>query len=528
MNFAKTLANLLITERNKDARHDVPNMDNMSHDYDIVTSFELGTGDEGQSLRTRQDIYRRWQLMQKDPQIAEGLSLHVTAALGGHESTGDVIFITPHERVRGRGIRAKELRQKVESAARHMTPILNRHAFSLARQAIAYGDSYARIYSDERTGVIDLMNNERTHPPLIQSFVRGEQNVGFFVLEMENWERVVARLTPMQMLRVKMPRIEYVPQMPLTAFKEGAKLIHLDEIGELPVLPDMVGGSFLYPIESVWQDLVISMSGLNNQQIADSVKQAFLTVNMDGMPPDQRKRYTKGLTQVLQNYRDRIKEAFNGGEALYGTAYHVLPTWGDKQSITPVGDLSQRTAPLSSDTLMINLRRIAGGLGLDLSLMGWADMLTGGLGDGAAFHTSAQIMRRSMLIRMALTNAFNDLMALHFGLVYGEYFHQGDYPWQFDFYSDQSAAATEALSNKQARMNMVIMKAQALQSLRELGLSEENLQAILEDDGGMDYDIAVRLSSNLGASEKDGTPPANEPIDEMADDVGDDEFDDEI
>lgn len=247
------------------------------------------------------------------------------------------------------------------------------------------------------------------------------------------------------------------------------------------------------------------MSGLNNQQIADSVKQAFLTVNMDGMPPSQRKRYTQGLTQTLQNYRDRIKQAFDGGEALYGTAYHILPTWGDKQTITPVGDLSQRSAPLSSDTLMVNMRRIAGGLGLDLSLMGWADMLTGGLGDGAAFHTSAQIMRRSMLIRMALTNAFDELMSIHFGLVYGEYFHRGNYPWRFDFYSDQSAAATEALSNRQARMNMVIMKAQAIQSLKELGLSKENLQAILEDDGGMDYEAAQNLASNVAAKEPDGT-----------------------
>lgn len=500
MNFAKTLANLLIAQR-QDATNP-PSIEGLGREYDAITSVELGVGNEGSHLRTRQNIYRRWQLMQKDPQISEGLSLHVTAALGGHESTGDVIFISPHERVRGRGIRAKELRQKVENAARQLTPILNRHAFGLARQAIAYGDSYARIYSNGRHGVIDLMNNERTHPPLIQSFVQGEKNVGFFVMEMQNWEKVVERLTPMQLLRVKMPRIEHIPQMPLTAFKEGQRLMSIDNVGELPVLPDVVGGSFLYAVEDAWQDLIISMSGLNNQQIADSVKQAFLTVNMDGMPAEQRKRYTSRITKILQNYQTQIKKAFAGGEALYGTAYHILPTWGDKQTITPIGDLAQRSAPLNSETLMVNMRRIAGGLGLDLSLMGWADMLTGGLGDGAAFHTSAQIMRRSMLIRMALTNAFNDLMALHFGLVYGEYFHQGDYPWQFDFYSDQSAAATEALSNRQARMNMVIMKAQALQSLKELGLNSQNLQRILEEDGGMDYDAALILANNLGVKEQ--------------------------
>lgn len=134
-----------------------------------------------------------------------------------------------------------------------------------------------------------------------------------------------------------------------------------------------------------------------------------------------------------------------------------------------------------------------------------------------------------MLIRMALTDAFNELMAIHFGLVYGEYFEQGNYPWQFDFYSDQSAATTEALSNKQARMNMVIMKAQALQSLKELGLSKQSLQSILEEDGGMDYDTAAVLADSLdqATSAQDmamlsASPQAqHEPDDEL-----DDEFDD--
>ena len=75
---------------------------------------------------------------------------HVTAALGGHESTGDMIFITPNDQIREGGRRAKELRKKVEREAKHIAPLINRHVFSLARQAIAYGDSYARIYTDER------------------------------------------------------------------------------------------------------------------------------------------------------------------------------------------------------------------------------------------------------------------------------------------------------------------------------------------------------------------------------------------
>lgn len=500
MNLGKTLANMLITGRENARQANLPDIRSVDNRFDAVTQFELGTYDDPKKpKRTRKQIYSQWQLMQSDPQIAEALSLHVTAALGGHETTGDVIFISPHERVRGKGLRAKRLREQVEREAKKLTPILNRNAFGLARQAIVYGDSYARLYTHEERGVIDLVNNEYTHPPLIQAFEQGGDTVGYFVLEMDEWSNAIAKLNPAQMLRVKMPRIELVPQYPLDIWLKGARQIEFDIKADMPVLPAPVGGSFLYPVESAWQDAMLNLVGLNNQQIADSVKQAFLTVNMEGMPPNQQKKYKEGLVKTLQNYRDRIKSAFQGGEALYGTNYHILPTWGDKQTIQAIGDLSTRQSPMNTETLELNLRRMAGGLGMDLSLMGWADMLAGGLGDGAAFHTSAQIMRRSMLIRQAMIDSYNGLFAIHWGIKYGEYFNDGEYPWQFDFYSDQSAAASEMLINKQTRLNTLTLETQALLSLRELGLDKDTLQILLEDDAGIDMEKAAKIALAMTA-----------------------------
>ncbi|WP_019518719.1 hypothetical protein [Faucicola boevrei] len=522
--FGKTLANLLINHREHSHQEQTPSIQAVNKNFDVFTQWELGTYHHKDTpLRTRKQIYSKWQLMQADPQIAEALSLHVTAALGGHETTGDMIFISPSESVRGKGFRAKTLRKKVEIEAKRMTPILNRNAFSLARQAIAYGDSYARIYVNDN-GVADLVNSDYTAPPLILPFEQGGRTIGYFVMEEEKLDKAIAKLEVHQLLRMKMARIERVPQVSLASFTDE-RLIGIDNQADMPIMPSMVGGSFLYPVERAWDDAMISLMGLNNQQIADSVKQAFLTVNMDGMPPNQQKKYKDGLVKTLQNYRDQIREAFKGGEALYGTKYHVLPTWGDKQNIQPVGDLSQRTAPLNTETLMINLRRIAGGLGLDLSLIGWADMLAGGLGDGASFHTSAQIMRRSMLIRQALIDSYNQLMSLHWGIRYNEYFYDGDYPWQFDFYSDQSAAATEALNNKQTRMNTVALMAQSLSALREVGLKKDSVRVILEEVGGLDTEQAEKLAQDLEGQHDDSLPIGSD--ENKADDDFDDNDDDE-
>ncbi|MDO5769021.1 MAG: hypothetical protein Q4P13_05910 [Psychrobacter sp.] len=465
--------------------------------YEILNQYNLGDAkDPSKKPRSRQQIYGMWTLMMADPQISEAMGLHVTAALGGHETNGDTIFISPHPRVRGKGRRASELRKKVEAEAKHIAPILNRNAFSLCLRAITFGDSYGRIYSDSRIGVYGLSVNRSTTPSLIMPFEQGDKTIGFHALEDESTDKAITKLTPKQLLRVKMPRTLEVPQVTLDVWKNNKVLVH-DIRSNCPVLPSEVGGSFLYPIEEPWKDVTISRVGLNNQQIADSVRQAFLSMNMEGMPPAQQKKYRRGLETILSNYRNRIEEAFKGGEALHGTQYHILPQWSEKQIVQSVGDLSQRNSPLNDSTLMLNLRRLAGGLGMDLSLIGWADMLAGGLGDGAAFYTSAQIMRRSTLIRQALIDAGNHLMSIHWGLKYDEYFKEDQYPWQFDFYSDQNAAATQALSNKQNRANTTMMTTQAIMALKELGLGREVNQLILEDDLGMDMDRATKVAEAL-------------------------------
>ena len=504
MKLFNRMAGMMIGHREMKQARLPSSIHEVNHQYDAMNQFELGTYyNEEKTPRTRQQIYTMWEIMQKDPQIAEALSLHATAALGGHETTGDMIFITPHDRIRGKGRRAKELRDKVERESRHMTAIINRHIFALTRQAIGFGDSYARIYTDKHAGVVGLMNNRHTAPPLIMPFEQAGETIGFHGLEEEDYERTIAKLTPMQMLRVKMPRITNVPQMSRQVWQDEKTLIY-DNRYDNPILPSEVGGSFLYPIEEPWQDVTISRAGLNNQQIADSVKQAFLTINMEGMPPKQAKKYREGLAKMLGNYRKQVEDAFKGGEALYGTKYHVMPQWGEKQILQSVGDLTQRQAPLNEGTLMLNLRRLAGGLGIDLALMGWADMLAGGLGDGAAFHTSAQIMNRSMLIRQAIIDALNHLMSIHWGIKYGEHFDSKEYPWQFDFYSDQNAAASQALNNKQNRANTTTIQVQAIQMIKELGLDKETTQLILEDEMGYDMAMAEKIAISIT------TPPPAE------------------
>lgn len=499
--FGGFLSHFTHSARSAQAPAMTANLQNIDSRYENCEVFSLGVNEDKElRRRDRRTILTTWALMQHDPTIAAALNLHVTAALGGHESRGDVVFMTPAANIRNGGNNAKRLRELVQKEAQFLTPLFNEIAYPMARYGFAYGDSYARIYGHKGYGLTQIMCNEYTEAPLIQAYEQGGRTVGFHVLEKdENEQRLITKLTNMQMCRMKMPRYAPVPQFRIGQFVHQRMLAEND-INKLPIVPAEVGGSILYDAEEPWANVQLILQALNSQQIADSVEQGFLTIDVSGMPPEQRAKYRKGLTKMLQKHKNNIRDALQGGEAIWSKAWHVLPVWGDKQVLNAVGDLSKRGAPLSTDALMVNVRRMCGAIGMDMALLGWAEQLAGGLGDGAAFHTSAQIGQKSIHIRTSLTKALNHAANLHFGYKYGYMFQPHEIPWKFEFYSDISAASTEALTNKQTRSNTMAMFTNSLASLKELRLNKQSNFIILSKIGGCDDDEAEILVDALDKS----------------------------
>lgn len=485
-------------------------LQDIDHRYENLEAFSLGTNEDRElRRRDRRTILTTWALMQHDPTIAAALNLHVTAALGAHESRGDVVFMAPAANIRNGGKNAKRLRELVEKEAHFLAPLLNEIAYPMARYGFAYGDSYARIYGHKGYGLTQIICNEYTEAPLIQAYEQGGRTVGYHVLEKdESEQRLITKLTNMQMCRMKMPRYAPVPQFRIGQFAHQRMLAEND-INKLPIVPAEVGGSILYDAEEPWANIQLILQALNSQQIADSVEQGFLTIDVSGMPPEQRAKYRSGLTKMLQKHKNTIREALQGGEAIWSKAWHVLPVWGDKQVLNTIGDLSKRSTPISTDALMVNVRRMCGAMGMDMALLGWGEQLAGGLGDGAAFHTSAQISQKSAHIRTAQIKAFNHIVNLHFGYKYGYMFQPHEIPWKFEYYADIAATSTEALVNKQTRSNTLTMFTNALESLKGLNLDRQSNFILLSKVGGCDDHEAEIL---VDALEKSVEPQPTQPV----------------
>lgn len=482
--------------------------------YKNYEPYSLGTY-YGKDLvrRERKAIYTEYKIMMQDPTIHAGLNLLVTASLGGHESRGEVVFIRPADKLKGNGTRAKQLREMVEKEAEHLQSLLNNLVFVLARNGIGYGDSYMRVYPKRGLGITHAICDERVDPPLIQAYEQGGRTVAYHVLEISDFEvRQISELSRHQMLRMKLPRITPLPQFRIDHVLHQ-QLLTEDDINKIPIIPCPVGGSFLQAVAPAWRDWVLNFSALNSQQIADSVNNQILSMDMSSMPEANRGKYKKGLHAAFLSLHEKTRKALSGGEPLWATNYMFLPTWDNKQILSPLGDITKRTSPLSMELALTHLKRGVGALGLDLSLLGWMEMISGGLGDGGAFHASAQVAQQSALIRQAITETFIDFCIMHFAYKYGEVFERGELPFKIEFYSDITASATEALNNQQTRAGNTTLKLSVFQQLKDLDLGEDVNEIVLADEMGMDDDRARRVAIALAKSKNKDAD--NNPDDEV-------------
>jgi hypothetical protein len=455
----------------------------------------LGTGKR--FARVRQTIYNKWALMEGDPIISSALQLLVTSALGGHETSGKLVFIEKTTPAKD----DKRLGTIVDEIATTLGTLFDKVAFPICYTGAVFGDSYARIYCKKNRGVVDLHVDDLLRPQLVQPFERGSRTVGYAVYI---GDRNFERLDVTQVARFKMPRTQFVPQFGIVE-KAIRQALTENDIDHLPVLPSMAGGSLLYNAEEPYDNLAASLLGMVGQRWIDSIDESIMTVNMESMTREQQERFAEDLKRMLQSSKDYAEKAVTSGMPILQRIRHILPVFGEKQvaTLAPMnGGQSGRAANITIDDVMVHARLLAGALGVDLSMLGFADQLSGGLGEGGFFRVSAQAAERARVIRVALAEFFNQVVDIHTMHRYGIVFEPKDRPWQINFFGSISALEAEKQTTRTNMMNAGMQLAQAMQMMKEMGASEEIMIDYLTNQMQLDEDQAKLYATIVRQKEK--------------------------
>lgn len=446
-------------------------------------SLQVLTGADKSQARDRQNIYLKWQAMLADPVISSAMRLHVTAALGGHESKGQMVFIEAKAAAKA----SKRDAQLCEELQRDLGPLFDRIAPTVCMHGCTFGDAFGRIYAARGVGVRDVYVDELVYPPLIQPYERANSTVGFAV---STGVRFVERLTILQMARMKLPRMMWIPQHRVIEKAHRVSLL-TDDLDALPAVPAMVGGSFLDGAETAYDKFSAAWAGLVGQRVQASIRENLITVQNAGMTKQQATFFKRALTRMLESRNAYIQKVVDSGQAVFKGLYHFIPTFNEKQvARIESSESAGATAPFTVDDIMMHARFLAGALGMDLSLLGFSDQLSGGMGDGGFFRVSAQTAERSRAIRTALSEFLEHIIMVHVLMKYGVDYTGQEVPWQINYYSGISALETERQKTRADAMNSAALMVQVFDGLKNMGLSEEAMAHLMESEMGLDAEDA--------------------------------------
>lgn len=465
----------------------------------LTTSSLMGNGDV--NARTRQAIYSKYQVMLSDPIVSGAIRIHVTAALGGHETSGDLVFIEAKPEAK-KNEAAKKI---VDEISAHLVPIFNRIATTVAYNGAGYGDAYARLYPRKGVGLVDVDVSEMMLPPLIHPYEQGNKTV---VCELAVGSKMRDRLVMDQIARLKMPRMMYIPQ-PMAVEKAWRHQITEDDPDKLPLMPSLVGGSFLADAEEQYNNFKAALQGLVGQRVLDSIDESIFTAETAGMSKEQRDEFLNSVKSMLKRSKAIADDAVKTGRPFLGRIRHLLPVANSKQLLQVQGVNSAggggggRAGNIGIEDVLLHAKLLSGALGVDMSMLGFSDMLSGGLGDGGFLRTSVQSAERSRTIRVALAEFFEHLIEIHVAYRYGMQYPRENRPWQLNFYGNISAMESERQRTQSDAANAGLMLAQVLQTLKDAGLDEAAMAHFLERVVKLDPADALMYAKAIAKAKKE-------------------------
>jgi len=459
-------------------------------DADYV-GVEMLLGNTDRPARSRIAIYMKWHHMVQEGLMNTILRLHVQMALGGHETTGETVFIEAKP-----GANAAE--KKMVDELQMLAKFFNGCAHQVCFNAAGYGDAFARLYVRKGEGLFAL--NYDIFPPMVQPYEVLGQTVTYVVTL---GTKVTSRVSHMDMARMKMPRMGYLPQMRAV---ENAQRINMEanDPSDMVPLPALIGGSFLEAAESDFDNLEAALRGLVGQRIAGSIDETMIGANMSDMTVDQQQSFMASLEKMLKTMKTRAEEAVKTGRYSTSRHFHVMPTFNEKQltQISSFNGTSNSGVGTNIEDVMFHARKLAGTAGIDLSMVGFADQLTGGLGEGGFNRTSSQAAERSRIIRTAFTQFCNDVIDRHMIAKYKRTWTDDERPYVINFYGSIAALEAEKQASRERAINSSALLVQMLAGMRDLGMpSEANEQILVKSE--LDNDFAKILADGL----KNAKPP---------------------
>ncbi|WP_304038192.1 portal protein [Desulfovibrio piger] len=391
--------------------------------------------------------YAVLRLMAKDPTIDSAIKMHIANALSARTDSGESVFISPAE-----GAGQDKI---VDDLRATLMPFIKKDLNEWARKAAVYGSCFARVYGAQGIGIQNIRCDYYTHPRFIQKFEKGGRLAGYTTTyQGTNQANQRLRLMPpWSFVDFEIPEwwdcedVEpiNVGGIPVDLAMEDAAMEGLVESQEY-------GTSLIATAYGPWMDLLDAICSLKMSRRNAARLERMVGVNTGKLDPERAAHYLDMVAERISNATaDVERQSWLRGN-VQTVVNHYVPIFGEKGGLQI--DAVQGTPDINGlEDVMFHIKRLGSAIGVDPALLGFGDLLSGGLGDGGFFRVSVMAATKANLLRQALKNGIQKLCELHVAYKFGKVFLPGNYPWTIQFNSVSSAIEREEQEALESRTN---------------------------------------------------------------------------
>ncbi len=397
------------------------------------------------------------QTMAKDPTINSAIKMHVAHALSAKPDTNEAISI--------------------ESTSDKEDPIvidlrntfkqtINKCCQGWAYNAAIWGMWPVRLYGRPGLGVEMIRSDYYTHPRHIKIFERCGQVAGYTSAHQMPERGRLRLMEPWKFVCFKIPLYSvHLGLEPIRLSGREFDISNDDFRNEDLIETQDYGESLIETAYGPWMDLLEAIVSLNASRKNASRVERLVGVNTGKLNPQRAALYLRTVAEQLQ----KVGEADANRSLLRGyvqtVVNHLIPIWGDSKGRLEISTVEGNPNIEAIEDIDFAIKRLGSALGIDPALLGFGEMLSGGLGDGGFFRVSILAAIKATLLRRAIASGLEELFDIHVAFKYGKVFLPGEKPWRIMFNSLSSAMEREEMEGTTERANLATLVATLVQMM---------------------------------------------------------------
>ena len=435
--------------------------------------------------------------MSKSATVSSALNIHIAHALSPSKRSGLAFSLV------AKNPADKEAVARCNELMEDLGEMINTGMPGWGLLMSIFGVGFTRPYGEPGRGIVNIESSYYTLPHFIQEFHRGGQLAGYtgdYLLTPDNLQRTLAE--PWFIVPIKNPY--WTPSrnlIPMTTGTRGYTLMNNVQDQNLMETQNY-GTSFLEHSYEPFMSLCGALNALKATRYNAAKIDRLIALTTGTLDPVNAANYTRSVAQSLKRNAETLARRSAQASTMPTVLNHLIPLMGDGKNGVTV-DTQYIPADITGiEDVMFHLRQLCSSLGIDSTMLGWADQMSGGLGEGGWAQTAIHAAQRAQWLRQAVADAIYRFVDIHLAYKHGKIYLPNQRPFTVQFNSMNTALMAEEARDQDARANFISIITQILDQIQQspkLAGSDTFMRYLFCDQLKMDPQMLEKMLAEFKA-----------------------------